>query len=203
MLGRKIGAKAGGTVAKTGAKVGAKTTAKTAAKTGAKSLGKSLLKKLPFVGLGMGLFLAAEKAMAGDFSGAMLEAASGGASMIPGIGTGASLGIDAMIAAKDMGAFNKTETKVKPIVNSTNGANQTQLQSQKIESDNAKRTLTESQYGIKLQQEMVAVLGISAQFLQQISDNTTNNTKVNINGKVLSTTLLNQARRNYGVARTA
>jgi hypothetical protein len=50
---------------------------------------------------------------------------------------------------------------------------------------------------------MVAVLGISAQFLQQISDNTTNDTKVNINGKVLSQTLLNQARRSYGVARTA
>ena len=199
MLGGKLGAKAGGTVAKTGAKVGAKTTAKT----GAKSLGKSLLKKLPFVGLGMGLLLAAEKAIAGDFSGAALEAASGGASMIPGIGTGASVGIDALIAAKDMGAFNKTETKVKPIVNSTNGANQTQLQSQKIESDNAKRTLTESQYGIKLQQEMVAVLGMSAQFLQQISDNTTNEKGININGKVLSTTLLNQARRNYGVARTA
>jgi hypothetical protein len=63
--------------------------------------------------------------------------------------------------------------------------------------------LTESQYGIKLQQEMVAVLGISAQFLQQISDNTTNEKGININGKVLSTTLLNQARRNYGVARTA
>jgi hypothetical protein len=44
---------------------------------------------------------------------------------------------------------------------------------------------------------------MSAQFLQQISDNTTNEKGININGKVLSTTLLNQARRNYGVARTA
>jgi hypothetical protein len=138
----------------------------------------------------------------GDISGAAMEAASGAAGTIPGIGTAASVGIDMALAAKDSGAFNNTQTKTKPIVNSTNTVNQKQLQSQKTELDNAKRTLTESQYGIKLQQEMVAVLGISAQFLQQISDNTTNNTKVNINGKVLSTTLLNQARRNYGVART-
>jgi hypothetical protein len=79
------------------------------------------------------------------------------------------------------------------------------LQETKLNQTIAKQTrlLSESEYSVKLQQEMVAMLGINASLLQQISDNTTNDTTVNINGKILTQTLLNQARRNYGVARTA
>jgi muramidase (phage lysozyme) len=76
---------------------------KGAAKIGAKALGKGLLKKIPLIGLGAGALFAAERAMAGDFAGAGLELASGGASMIPGLGTAASVGIDAALAGRDMG----------------------------------------------------------------------------------------------------
>ena len=63
------------------------------------------------------------------------------------------------------------------------------------------KELTDSQYGIALQKEMVAILGLSSQFLQQISDTLTNHKDININGKVLAQSLLNQARRNYAIAR--
>ena len=41
--------------------------------------------------------------MAGDMKGALLEAASGIAGTIPGVGTAISVGLDATLAAKDMG----------------------------------------------------------------------------------------------------
>ena len=75
------------------------------AKVGAKALGKGLLKKIPFVGLGAGLLFAGQRLMAGDFKGAALEAMSGAASMIPGAGTAISIGLDATLAAKDMGVL--------------------------------------------------------------------------------------------------
>jgi hypothetical protein len=63
--------------------------------------------------------------------------------------------------------------------------------------------LTESAYSVKLQQEMVAMLGLSTQMLGKIMDNTANGADVTLNGKSLRQSLLNEARRNYGVARTA
>ena len=84
-------------------KIGAKVGAKAVAKVGAKALGKGLLKKIPFVGLGAGLLFAGQRLMKGDFKGAMLEAASGIAGTIPGVGTAVSIGLDATLAAKDMG----------------------------------------------------------------------------------------------------
>jgi hypothetical protein len=65
------------------------------------------------------------------------------------------------------------------------------------------KELSEAQYGIKIQKEMVALLGINAQFLQQISENTVKEGGININGRTLGRVLLNQARSTYGVARTA
>ena len=43
--------------------------------------------------------------MAGDMKGALLEAASGIAGTIPGVGTAISVGLDATLAAKDMGVL--------------------------------------------------------------------------------------------------
>ena len=86
-------------------KVAAKVGGKAIAKVGAKALGKGLLKKIPFVGMGAGLLFAGQRLMAGDFKGAMLEAASGIASTIPGVGTAVSIGLDATLAAKDMGVL--------------------------------------------------------------------------------------------------
>ena len=84
-------------------RAGTRAGTKGAAKIGAKALGKGLLKKIPLIGLGAGLLFAAERAVAGDLTGAALEAASGAAGTIPGFGTAASVGIDAALAGRDMG----------------------------------------------------------------------------------------------------
>ena len=102
----KSGSKAGKTILKKGIKkIGAKVGGKALAKVGAKALGKGLLKKIPFVGMGAGLLFAGQRLLKGDFKGAMLEAASGIASTIPGVGTAVSIGLDATLAAKDMGVL--------------------------------------------------------------------------------------------------
>lgn len=75
-----------------------------AAETGVeKGAAKLIGKRIPLVGLGIGTFLALERAAKGDFLGAGLELASGAASTIPGGGTAASLGIDAALMARDSG----------------------------------------------------------------------------------------------------
>ena len=102
----KGASKAGKALLKKGAKkVAAKVGGKAIAKVGAKALGKGLLKKIPFIGLGAGLLFAGQRLMSGDFKGAMLEAASGIAGTIPGVGTAISVGLDATLAAKDMGVL--------------------------------------------------------------------------------------------------
>ena len=80
-------------------KVGGKFTGKA----GAKLLGKSLLKKIPGIGLLAGVGFGLSRALKGDFAGAALELASGAASTIPGLGTAASVAIDAGLAARDVG----------------------------------------------------------------------------------------------------
>lgn len=67
-----------------------------------KAIGKSLIKKVPLLGLGVSALFAAQRAMAGDIVGAGMELASGAASTVPGLGTAASVGIDAALMAKDM-----------------------------------------------------------------------------------------------------
>ena len=76
----------------------------------AKGVGKSLLKKIPIIGAVAGLAYGANRAMSGDFAGAGMEVASGLAGTIPGVGTAASVGIDAALAAKDAGVFDKEQT---------------------------------------------------------------------------------------------
>ena len=67
----------------------------------AKFAGKSALKKLPLIGLGAGIAFGIGRAMDGDFNGAVMEIASGAASIVPGWGTAASVGIDAALLEKD------------------------------------------------------------------------------------------------------
>jgi len=98
---------------KMGTKAATKVGSKSAAKLATKAIGKSVLKKIPVVGLLAGLGFGINKAMDGDFTGAGLEVLSGGASLLPGLGTGASLAIDAGLAARDMGVFDKDKTKNK------------------------------------------------------------------------------------------
>jgi hypothetical protein len=80
-----------------------------ASKAVAKGIGKSLLKKIPVIGAVAGLAYGASRAMSGDFAGAGMEVASGLAGTVPGVGTAASVGIDAALAAKDAGVFDKEQ----------------------------------------------------------------------------------------------
>ena len=99
---KQIAAGFGGKAAKDQlAKQSLKSTTKVGAKLGVKAVGKSLLKKIPVVGLLAGIGFGLKRAMKGDFAGAALELASGAASTIPGLGTAASVAIDAGLAAKD------------------------------------------------------------------------------------------------------
>ena len=103
--GEKTAVKAG---EKAAVKAGEKVAAKGVAKVGAKAVGKSLLKKIPGVSILAGGAFAAQRAMQGDWLGAGGELLSGVAGTIPGVGTAASVGIDAALAARDMGALGGT-----------------------------------------------------------------------------------------------
>ena len=98
-LGGKEAAK---NVSKQVAKTTGKNVAKTVGKTATKAVGKSLVKKIPLIGALAGIGFAISRAAKGDFAGAALELASGAASTIPGLGTAASVGIDAALAARDI-----------------------------------------------------------------------------------------------------
>ena len=106
--GKKISGAAAQAAVKAGSATATKTIGKTVGKTAAKTAGKSLIKKIPGIGLVAGLAFAADRLMKGDFMGAGLEVASGAASLLPGIGTGASLAIDAGIAARDISKANSS-----------------------------------------------------------------------------------------------
>ena len=80
-----------------------KTVVNIAGKGLATGLGKEALKKIPGVGLIAGLGFGVERLLQGDLLGAGLELASGAASTVPGLGTAGSIGIDAALAARDMG----------------------------------------------------------------------------------------------------
>ena len=96
-LGKKLGRGA--------AAGGAKTAGKTGGKIAGKTVLKSALKKIPIVGAIAGLGFAASRALSGDWTGAAMEAGSGLASTVPGLGTAASVGLDAALAARDMGVM--------------------------------------------------------------------------------------------------
>lgn len=83
-------------------KLAAKEGVEAAAKMGGKALAKSLSKKIIGLGVIAGTIYGAQRALQGDFVGAGLEVASGAAGSIPGIGTAASVAIDAGIAARDI-----------------------------------------------------------------------------------------------------
>jgi hypothetical protein len=75
---------------------------KAVGKIGAKAVGKSVLKKIPGVSILAGLAFGAGRLMKGDIMGAAGEVASGVAGTVPGLGTAASVAIDAGLAARDI-----------------------------------------------------------------------------------------------------
>jgi len=70
---------------------------------------KSLLKKIPILGALVGIGLAYKRFKDGDIFGAGAELLSGIVSIFPGIGTAASVAIDAGLAARDMGYIGDRE----------------------------------------------------------------------------------------------
>ena len=98
-LGRELTEKGAKIVAKTGLK---KIGAKAAVKLGGKAAVKVGLKKIPGIGLIAGLGFGLQRLMKGDIGGALMEAGSGIASTVPGVGTAISVGIDAALIAKDL-----------------------------------------------------------------------------------------------------
>lgn len=100
--GKTVAKTTGKEVAKTAGKTIAKATGKEVAKTTGKALGKSALKKVPLLGLGLGIAFAVDRLTHGDILGAVGEVASGAASCIPGVGTAVSVGIDVALGAKDL-----------------------------------------------------------------------------------------------------
>ncbi len=179
------------------AKASEKVMAKVVTKTAGKALGKSLIKKIPFLGLGAALFFAGERAMAGDYAGAGLEIASGGASMLPGGGTAASAGIDAIIAARDLKQAGATGG------GSTASASKGNVIPKIAASTKPSLVLSDVQYQTRLQTEMVALLGMSSGFLKQLLEVSAAefDRPININGTKLNANLLSAARKNYAVAR--
>lgn len=67
-----------------------------------KGLVKGIVKKIPIIGAVAGAAFAIDRVIKGDFTGAAMELASGLASTIPGLGTAASVGMDATLLARDL-----------------------------------------------------------------------------------------------------
>lgn len=97
---------------KTGAKAAAEDVAKIASKSGLGEVlklgGKSLLKDIPGIGAVAGLGFAADDAYHGDYKDAVGDAASGLVSLVPIVGTSASVAIDGWMAYN---TFNKADSK--------------------------------------------------------------------------------------------
>jgi hypothetical protein len=214
------------TAAKTTTKVGAKTAtkiaekagAKSIAKIGAKTLGKSLLKKIPIVGLLAGVGFGLMRAMEGDYTGAALELASGAVGTVPGIGTAASIGIDTALAAKDMGAFGgapgttpqntkatteviekAAEPTVQAIIQGTTERNQEAIN----EAIRSGELLNSNEYGIELQQKMLEILGLQAEYLEIIATDADDDMTINMDGKKVLSVLNSRNNKSYGLTRTS
>ena len=116
-----VGAAGLGGAAVAGKKLLGKKGTETAAKTaGKKVLGKTLLKsalkKIPVLGAVFGLGFSLPYLLKGDFTGAGIEAASGLAGAVPGVGTAASVGLDAFQASREMGEVDKAASEVEQTV---------------------------------------------------------------------------------------
>lgn len=110
--GLKGAEKIGGKEAlKLGGKGALKLGGKEAAKIGSKGLAKGLAKKIPGIGLIAGLGFGIDRLMDGDFLGAGGEVLSGLVSLVPVLGTAASIGIDAALVARDISKAGEEETE--------------------------------------------------------------------------------------------
>lgn len=95
-----------------GASLGQQAAAGAAGFGGAKVAGKMLGKAIPGVGLAFGAADAYDRAKKGDYVGAGMAGLSGLASLVPGVGTAAAMGLDAANLARDYkaGEFDSPQT---------------------------------------------------------------------------------------------
>ena len=100
--GKALRKAAGKGVEKAAAKAAGKAAAKTTAKIAGKATLKSILKKIPVVSLAAGCFFGYQRLKEGDWKGALGEVASGTLGCFPGIGTAASVAVDAGLAVRDI-----------------------------------------------------------------------------------------------------
>ena len=84
-------------------------------KSAAKTLGKTVLKAIPVIGTAASLAAIGQRAHAGDYVGAGLETASEVADWVPGVGTVASLGIQAHLADRDASPEEKKANQERMI----------------------------------------------------------------------------------------
>ena len=123
-----------GTIANSGAAAAARTGAGAATRMGGKALFKSAMTKIPFLGALAGIGYGIGKLAKGDFTGAALEVASGAASIFPGVGTAASVGIDAAILARDIKKSRESEV---PDLNTVESTIQNELIEKSLDTTNA------------------------------------------------------------------
>jgi TP901 family phage tail tape measure protein len=130
----------------TAGKAAGKATGKTVGKTVGKAVGKSVVKKIPLIGLGAGVVFGIGRALEGDFTGAGLEVASGVTGTLPGLGTAASVGIDAALIARDIQAGTATQdtidAKSKP---SGRGRKQT-AEEKKVSEEKKQQSINNARY---------------------------------------------------------
>ena len=108
MFKSKNGAKA---VSKTTTKAASKVATKTAAKVGGKAVMKSIVKKIPFVSVVAGVGFGIERCLKGEWAQAGGEVLSGVLGCFPGVGTAASVAVDAGLMASDIYKESGVENK--------------------------------------------------------------------------------------------
>tara|TARA_Y100000593_G_scaffold80904_1_gene151140 strand:+ start:575 stop:2689 length:2115 start_codon:yes stop_codon:yes gene_type:complete len=128
-------------------------------KTAGKGIMKGLGKKIPGIGLLLGAGLAYDQFFnEGDITGGFLELGSGIASLVPGIGTAVSTGLDAVSIARDMkgdsAGMNATTTSAATPGGGTPGAPTVDLSTKSIEGM-ANSIVQEMQKGLKLEGKVV------------------------------------------------
>lgn len=79
-----------------------------------KGLGKGVLKKIPGIGLLMSIWMATERWNRRDYTGALIELASGVASIVPGWGTAISIALDLINLGRDV-KIKENTTGTNPI----------------------------------------------------------------------------------------
>jgi GH24 family phage-related lysozyme (muramidase) len=185
--------------------------AKKVSATTAKTIGK----KIPFLGLGISSGLAISRASAGDYVGAAGEIASGVASIIPGIGTALSLGIDAALIHRDFNnkstskisaaptaqtipKFSKTTPDISTKISNDEEMNNIKDEIKKLTQKYSELNKTQgSVTGIQTQQFQNQMKELSSKALQREK-----NIKNKYNGINSDTGLINQIKKHEGFSST-